>query len=76
MSGLLQDLAEAALSEATLLLFTIFGADNFPEFYVQEFARTPMVRRLYLRMNWDRLDYRGPAREERHAERKARRDIG
>ena len=58
MPGLLQDLAEAALSEATLVLFQVFGADNFPEFYVQELARTPMVRRLYLRMNWDRLDYR------------------
>lgn len=49
MPGLLQDLAEATLSEATLVLFQVFGADYFPEFYVQDLARTPMVERLHRR---------------------------
>jgi hypothetical protein len=58
MAGQLQDLAEALLSEATLVLFQAFGADNFPEFYVQDLARTPMVLRLHRRRYWDRLAYR------------------
>jgi len=56
VSGLLQDLAEALLSEAALVLFQAFGADNFPEFYVQDLARTPMVERLHRCRTRDRRD--------------------